>query len=162
MEGILSPAELAELKARPIGVPEWRNLTEEQIALRVEIGKKIQADFIATSPTLEPRLRDIYERYPMWGFYESAESEDAWPPRRAYGVCFGEDDDERLYTVTLMSMINNRTIGGCPVESLVRVDRWSPQTIQRMKSPLYNGTGIWEDPLGFVKLLMELHSQEDD
>lgn len=152
----LTPQEKAELDARPMGDPKWRGLTDAQIAIRIEIGKKMQAYFNRVDPTMTDRFKAIYEKMPMWAFYEDAESETGWPPRRAYGVCFGEDGEERLQTATLMPCINNRTIGGCPVNCLKRVDRWSPHTLEQMKCGLYQGIGIWEDPLGFFTLLMEV------
>jgi len=155
----LTPEEQAELQARPIGEPQWRGLTDAQIALRIEIGKKFQAYANSTDPTMAPRYRVIYDKCPMWGFYESAETADAWPPRRAYGVCIGEGGEERLHAATLMMAVNNKILDGIPVTALRRVDRWSPQTIQRMRCGMYRGIGIWEDPLGFVQLLREEHGE---
>jgi len=153
----LTPQEKAELEARPIGDSKWRDLTEEQLAIRVEIGKKIHARFMKDDDNISARCRAIYEKMPMWGFYEDANSASGWPPRRSYGVCIGEEDEERLYTATLMPMFNNRTIGGTPTSSLRRVDRWSPEIIERMKTEhhMYQHVGLWEDPLGFWAILME-------
>jgi hypothetical protein len=149
----LTPQEEAELAARPIGNPEWRNLTEEQISVRVEIGKKMQAHILSVDHTIPERFRSIYEKAPLWGFYEAAET--GWPPRRAFGVCIGAGGEDRLHTVTLMASFNNRTIGGTPISSLHRVERWSPGVIEQMKCGLYRDTGLWEDPLGFCTLIRE-------
>jgi hypothetical protein len=144
---LLNAEEEAELHARPIGAREWRNLTEEQIVRRIGILKKMHASI---ESDMLPWQRDLYAKMPVWGFYVDAHSEDAWLPRRVYGVCLGEGDEERVHNVTLLIMMNNNTLGGTPVTQLRRVERWSAEHIERMRCGMYTDIGLFEDPLGIM------------
>ena len=59
----LTTEEENELKARPIGTS---CLTDEQILLRQEIGKKMCDYFLQVDTSLTPEIREIYEKTPMW------------------------------------------------------------------------------------------------
>ena len=46
-------------------------------------------------------------------------------------------------------IITNRTVGGTAVETIRRVDRWSPEQMDRIK--LNCDSGMFADPLGFLQ-----------
>jgi hypothetical protein len=148
----LTAEEGAELHARPIGAPEWRNLTEQQLLLRIEIAKKMWLLVKQADPTLQAWHIELYERMPPWGFYVDAHSADCWPPRRIFGLCrsASEPFEQRVHNVTLMIAMNNATLGGTPVTELRRVERWSEAHIRQMCTGWYKCIGLFEDPLGFM------------
>lgn len=141
--------EDAELKTRPIG--GLYSFTEEQLSLRVAIGKKMTAWFCAVDSTMSADVRKVYEDFPMWAFYVTKSSD---LPKRSYGVCFGEDKKPRLHTAACHIMFTNLTIGGTPVEDLVKVDRWSAEQLARIE--FNNDPAIFLDPLGFMIVLRQV------
>lgn len=136
--------ELAELKDRPVTV-EWREYTEEQLAVRVAAAKKVCAYFNRVDHTMSAEARRVYERLPMWGFYV-----DDGLPKRVYGVltCSSCGSDS-LHTASSLVLFTNLTV--TPSASLVRVDRWSDEQKGRLRLGVTPGTFL--DPLGFMNVL---------
>lgn len=145
----LTEAEQKELKENPPGTTPK---TPEQFQLRLEIAKKMCTFFNENDPTMSDEVRDVYTKYPMWGFYVN---EDGLCPRRSYGVCFyppSDTTDESakipaLHMVTAHIFFINDVVGGVEASTVRRIDAWSESNLNLIN--LCSSPGIFLDPLGF-------------
>ncbi len=137
-----------ELKARPI-TTEFTEFTDEQFNVRLAFAKKICAYLLETDDTLDAKMKTIYEKYPMWGFYTD---EKHIICKRSFGVAVSEDGKNILHTQMAMSFFDNTTVGGTPADTLVRVDQWNENQIKFIKHTA--NPGLYLDPLGFYLVLL--------
>lgn len=153
----LTEEEKRELETYPVSnnfVPQ----SPEQFAMRLSIAKKFCAYALENDSTLTPEMRAIYEQYPLWGFYESADyrADDAstYPiPRRSYGVMKVHDAESgepqsALHMVTAHFFWVNDVVGGVTTSEVTRVDQWSDRAKDTIRFCL--APGIFLDPLGFL------------
>jgi len=148
LDEILTEEEKEELRKNPPSL-DFELVSEEQFLLRLSIAKKMCAFFNDTS--VPPEYRAIYEKYPMWAFYESTDSE-ATLPRRVYGAILQTDEDgsktEAVHAATAHLLWVNYVVGGVPVTKLKRVDRWNENSEMMIK--MSGAKGMFCDPLGFI------------
>ena len=148
----LTETEKLELIERPIS-GKYMDFTESQLKIRIDIAKKYCDLFLHEDVTLEEKYKEIYQKYPMWGFYKS---EDGSSIHRIYGVCLYDDEPDKTWgahTATCLTMFTNLTLGGRPVAELKQVDQWSDNDKARIQ--FNNCPGIFCDPLGFLIVLRQ-------
>lgn len=147
----LSPEQRKELADRPFGT-QFTDFTESQLNMRIEIGKIFWNLMSEMDSSLTEEMKAIYEKYPLWAFYTD---EDEVVIKRSFGVGVYENGHPCLHTMTCMIMFTNETVGGTPVENVIRTDRWNADQLDRIK--LNNAPGMFCDPLGFLVALRAYH-----
>jgi hypothetical protein len=147
---ILSEEEKEELRKNPPAL-DFQPATEEQFLFRLSIAKKMCAFFNQVDASMTAEYRAIYEKYPMWAFYESTDPE-ATLPRRVYGAMVRVEDDgsiaEAVHAATAHIAWVNYVLGGVLVTQLKRVDRWSENSTMMIN--MSGAKGMFCDPLGFI------------
>ncbi|RYE17152.1 MAG: hypothetical protein EOP45_16310 [Sphingobacteriaceae bacterium] len=98
-----------EEKKRIHDFPDAIDLSKELVEERKFLGKKLCQFLFEMDDTLEEKTRKVYEKYPMWCFYEDV---DSGMPKRVYGVVWMSDGSYRLHTISCMMLFSNDTIGG--------------------------------------------------
>jgi hypothetical protein len=76
-----------------------------------------------------PAILAAFEEYPPWYFYKTLSGSI----KRIYGFIEDQDGAVRAHTVTAMAIYANDTIGGTPLEDLIRVYAWSDQDLIRIE-----------------------------
>jgi len=154
MEEILNSDECEEYRKNPPGtIPKY----DEQFELRLSIAKKICEHFNKNDVSMSDEMREIYIKYPMWGFYVNKAEEDgdgiSTCPRRSYGVCKYVDQTYGLHMVTAHIGWINDVVGGVEVSSVERIERWDENSIGIIN--LSNNPGVFLDPIGFMVPLFQ-------
>ena len=149
MNKLLTIEEKNELKERPISI-SLNTLTPDQFEIRKDIAKKFCEFFLENDDTLTSKHKEIYNKYPMWKFYQTIDDEI---PKRSYGVASTKEGKDVLYTATAQIMMVNYTVGGTLCENLKVVDQWTENQIDKIN--LSENPGMFIDPLGFMIALSD-------
>lgn len=140
----LTPDEEERLNEFPTQI----YLSDDVIADRQAIGKKVCRFFARIDDTMDERTKKVYEEFPLWCFYEDKET---GIPKRVYGVYWMSDGTYRLRTVACLTLFSNDAINGTSPDSLRKVDRWNEEQLLGMT--LNKGGYAYSDPLGFFHVI---------
>jgi hypothetical protein len=154
--------------------PNTIHLSKELIEERKSLGKRLCQRFIDVDDTLDEKTKKVYEKYPMWCFYEDV---NTGLPKRVYGVGWMEDGSYRLHTIACLMLYSNDAIGGnkhdvsssllttnepasgTSPDSLRKIDNWSKTQLIQME--LNRGGSYYADPLGFYQFLLSRLDNEE-
>lgn len=158
----LDEKERGELDARYIPrylvhrAPVTDDLAEEQLVIRIGIGRKLCDYYVRASLTMTDQMREAYQAYPMWGFY--VDHTTGGTPKRVYGVSVntGLGRVTKLLTAACQDAdVYERT----PIENLTRVDRWTDAQ-KAMIRARGGAAGLFFDPLAYEWLVGRSHFQQ--
>ncbi len=144
---LLTAEEGAEIRSRPPGT--FIKPDDERFALRLTLAKKFCDYFLDDDNTLTAEHREIYQRFPMWAFYEGVPSGSC---QRVYGVAMTTTGEPMLHTITKLLTHNNVGVISC--DAVRRIDTWNEDQLSSL-SLTANGWAF-TDPLGFLAILYRL------
>ncbi len=147
-----TPEEFAEMTTRPVG-PVWRVFTNQQLALRVKVGRKLVA-ITLTDPRLPAWAKLLYESHPPWAFYWDGKS-------RLYRIIgFTRNDIDGTVvatTITYARTVDKIAVGGTQLGQLVRLKQWTIEHIVELQKS--DSGGFFMDPLGFTGFQTTIEQQ---
>jgi len=103
----------------------------------------------ADTNCFDEQIVRAYSKYPPFMFYTDKEYNASI--KRIYGFATTDSGELRAHTVCAMSIFNNDTIGGTPVESLIHVKKWSDNQIDRLKSGLISCPEAFLEQNGYMR-----------